>query len=222
MKKINFKMLCLALAVLMMVSMAIPVSAREGKIIDTIEIGGEIYTVTSWSSEDRDEEIASILARETLDRKLTKIEIAKLGKALANIDYEKAVVISGDDFEITHIPLLYGCAINFISTWSTNSRGLVTKESRCEVTGQNNAVVAWANLVAVFNQQPTSVTIEYSGTSSWVASGTPISWSISSIRVTGSSSSGYLLATTATATATNPNGSTVVVPFNLSVNCGPG
>ncbi|MCL2160069.1 MAG: hypothetical protein FWH48_11740 [Oscillospiraceae bacterium] len=221
MKKINFKMLCLALAVLMALPMAMPVSAREGKTIDTIEIGGEIYTVTSWSSEERDEEIAGILAHETLDRKPTKIEIAKLGKALSHIDYEKAVIISGDDFTITHIPLLYGCAINFISTWSPDSRGLVTKEAKCEIT-QYNAVVAWANLVAVFNQQPTSVTIEYSGTSSWVAAGIPISWSISSIRVSGSSYSGYILATTATATATNPNGSTVVVPYNLTVDCGPG
>ncbi|MCL2814921.1 MAG: hypothetical protein FWD23_10010 [Oscillospiraceae bacterium] len=220
MKKVKIVALAVVAAVLSCSLLALPAGAGA-KIIDQFELDGVVYTVRAWSSTDRDQEISDILARKELDRQLTEKEIAELCEALGNIDYRKAVVIRGDCFRITHIELAYGYAMNFITTWSPGSRGLVQREDKREIT-QNGAVVAWANLVATFNQQPTSVTIEYSGTSSWVASGIPISWSITAIKTSGTSSSGYLLAATTTATATNPGGGTTVVPYNLSVSCFPG
>jgi len=176
------------------------------------------YTVefSSWSSSD-------VLSYEELDREMTEKESAELLEALENIDYNNYEIIKGDYFEIKRIPLLHGYSIEFISITSAKpnqiSRGAVYKENRANIYGSGGQLTAYAQLYATYITTSTSVSVQSSGTYSWVASGTPISWSFSSISTMGTSSTSIQLSVTATATANNPGDPPVVVPYKLSVIC---
>ena len=164
---------------------------------------------------------------------MTQTDIANLFEALAmleEIDLNDYETVTGDYFELKQIPLLHGYSLDLITIESAKSvdyraKGVVYKEHKASVKDTNGQEVGYALLYATFltGRNPNTVSVQSSGTNSWVASGIPLSWSIAAVRTTGSSSTVMMLSTTATATGTNgAGGSQLIVPYSLQVVCNAG